>query len=283
MTLVALHLGAHKTGTSLVQKYLRDVPEQVSHLDIRFINRVDTDKLIGWGSHLVKTPHRLRERIDYEASQPGARVVFTSHENTLGRPHQPAAGHLYPQAQQRIEILREALEGLDVRIIFYLRRQGSFLESYYLQLVHQGECFSFDQWLDRVELDRVSWDPVTRMLRDAFGKDKVSIGDFDEIHAGQEAFLSGFFRRIDPTFEVLPDYKPRRNPSVSGLGLDLALAINPYLRTPDERHSIRRHLQANYSNKDYPRPNLFSDAQLSELSALYDDEYIHLIDRIQGR
>jgi len=278
MPTIAVHVGAHKTGTSLIQKYLRDKPEQILPYGIRVISRSDTNGLIGWGAALIDTPEKLANRLEAEtAAGTTVRYVVASHENTLGRPHRASGDYLYPESPTRIEALAKVLTGWDAKVIVYLRPQAPFLESYYLQLVQQGETFTFDQWLDRVDFDRVSWRPLIEMLDAAFGRDRVEVGDFEEIRQGQEAFLQGFFRRIDPSIDFAPEYAAQRNLSISEKGLRIALAANPYLRTPDEKKGMRVFLQRRFSNADYPRAVLFTPGQRADLEVRYGAEYRSLI------
>lgn len=274
---ITLHVGAHKTGTSLIQKYMRDKPEQLASFGVRVISRSDTNTLIGWGKILIDKPQLLSDRLDVESADTSARYIVASHENTLGRPHLPSGDYLYPESATRVAALAGILGDRDSRVIMYLRPQASFLESYYLQLVQQGESFTFDQWLDRVDFDRLSWRPVVDSLRASLGPDRVAIGDFEEIRAGQELFLAGFFHRIDPAITVKPEYSARRNLSISDKGLRIALAVNPHLRTADEKKHMRAFLQKHFSNAAYPRPVLFSDQHRAELEARYGDEYRSLV------
>lgn len=274
---IAVHVGAHKTGTSLIQKYMRDKPEQLAPYGVRAISRSDTNTLIGWGKALIDKPDLLGERLDAESADPAVRHLVASHENTLGRPHRASGDHLYPEAAPRVAALAGILRGRNAKVIMYLRPQASFLESYYLQLVQQGEMFTFDQWLDRVDFDRVSWRPVVEMLRDALGADRVAIGDFEEIRAGQEKFLAGFFRRIDPAIVVRPRYTTQRNLSLSEKGLRIALAANPHLRAAEEKKRMRDFLQKHFSNAAYPRPVLFAEDQRADLESRYGAEYRELV------
>lgn len=277
MTRVIAHLGAHKTGTSLIQKYMRDRPEQIEPWGIAAISRSDTNLLIGWGQNLLDHPERLTERLaDATVGDDAPRRLVFSHENSLGRPHQPSGDHLYPDAAVRIEALAEILRPYDHRVIFYLRPQWSFLESYYLQLIQQGEAFSFDVWLDRLDFDRVSWRPVVTALRAAFGPERVAIGDFEEIRQGQESFLRGFFQRIDSEIDIQPEYAAIRNVSISQKGLDIALAANPFMRSPEEKGAMRDFLQKHFNNTKSPRPVLFDEAQRRALADRYDAEYREL-------
>jgi len=274
---IAVHVGAHKTGTSLIQKYMRDKPDQLEPFGVRVISRSDTNTLIGWGKTLIDKPALLSDRLDAESAEEGARYVIASHENTLGRPHLPSGEHLYPEAATRIAALAGILRRRQATVIMYLRPQADFLESYYLQLVQQGGSLTFDQWLDRVDFGLVSWRPVVEMLRHSMGTDRVAIGDFEEIRAGQDAFLAGFFERVDPPIKVQPRYSARRNLSISDKGLRIALAANPHLRTADEKKQMRAFLQKHFSNAKYPRPVLFSDEQRTALAVRYADEYRDLV------
>ncbi len=279
MVRVAVHVGAHKTGTSLIQKYMRDKPEQIDAHGIRTIGRTDTNSLIGWGGEILESPRKLTERIEKEATQPDARYVIISHENTLGRPLKAKSEHLYPDAEPRIEALARILRPWDSRVLFYIRRQSGFLESYYLQLVQQGSTMQqFANWLDEVDLGAVSWRPAVEMLRTAFGPERVRVVGFEEISQGQEMFLKRFFLRIDDRLTLDPSYDARRNFSISEKGLRVALAAAPHLRTPDERKAMRVFLQKNFSNAKYPRPVLFSDAQKEAVALRYDAEYADLLD-----
>jgi hypothetical protein len=275
---IAVHVGAHKTGTSLVQKYLRDQVEQTAPFDIRYVSRSDTDRLIGWGMTLLERPEKLRARLEAESRDVTARYIIVSHENTLGRPHRSSGDNLYPEALPRIDALASILAPFDSRIVFYLRRTADFLESYYLQLIQQGEFFGFEQWLDRVDLDRVSWTPLVERLRDRFGHDNVAIGDFDEIKLGQGEFLRRFFRRVDPRIDLTPSYEERRNSSLSDKGLRIAMGANRFLRSGGERQRMRKFLQQHFSNVDYPRPSLFDPGQRKQIGERYDAEYERLID-----
>jgi hypothetical protein len=273
---VIAHLGAHKTGTSLIQKYMRDKPEQIAPFGIDAISRTDTNTLIGWGHALLDTPQLLTDRLVTEVDT-GARFVVFSHENTLGRPHRAPGKHLYPEAEPRVAALARILAPHDARVIFYLRPQASFLESYYLQLIQQGETFTFDVWLDRVDFSLVSWRPLVEMLRSHFGPERVVIADFEEIRAGQEEFLRRFFLRIDPAIDLRPQYDARRNLSISEKGLRIALAANPFLRSTEEKKAMRDFLQKHFNNAKYPRPVLFTDEQRRDLAQRYDAEYRTLL------
>ena len=251
---VVIHVGAHKTGTSLVQKYIRDNPEMAQALGIAQISRTDGDLLVDWGQYLHERPEGLRSRLEEEAEK-GPTVILFSHENTLGKPFLPDRPGLYPDASRCAEALAGICDGFDTYVVFYVRPMADFLESYYIQTVQEGLVHSFAEWYGTLE-GPLRWTPVVEALEGAFGADRVMVGDFSEIAAGQNEFLRLFMTRTGIPQPPSVKYKPIHNPSISARGLQIALDINPYLHDDDERMLVRRFLQKHFSNQveDRARP-----------------------------
>lgn len=248
------HVGAHKTGTSLLQKYFRDNPEMNGALGLAIIGRGDANRLVGWGKHLHERPELLRSRLEKEAAKRPS-VVFMSHENTLGRPFQQDRPGLYPDASRSAEALAKVCDGFDTYVVLYVRPVPDFLESYYLQTIHEGAWHSFQEWYDSLTGTH-SWAPVVAALESAFGADRVILGDFTEIAEGQNQFLQRFMTRAGIPQPPVIDYAPVRNASISARGLEIALGINRHLRSSKERQATRKFLQQYFSNRkdDRARP-----------------------------
>jgi hypothetical protein len=252
---VVIHVGAHKTGTSLVQRYFSDQPQKTRARGIGLITREDaSNQLVGWGDKVHDRPEDLRSRLEEEmAEQPS--VVFMSLENTLGRPFLTDRPGLYPDALRGAEGLAKACDGFDTHVVYYVRPIVDFLESYYLQTIQQGAWHSFQDWYGTLDGPH-SWMPAVSALDDAFGADRVLLGDFAEITLGQNQFLQHFMTRAGLPQPPTVDYEPVRNRSLSARGLDIALSINPHLSSSSERRETRLFLQKHFSNQleDRARP-----------------------------
>jgi len=251
---VVIHVGAHKTGTSLVQKYFRDKRRITRELGVAQISRNDGDLLVDWGQYLHERPEGLRSRLEEEAAK-GPSVILFSHENTLGRPFLPGRPGLYPDASQSAEALARICDGFDTYVVFYVRPIADFLESFYLQTIHQGASHTFQEWFDSLSGPH-RWTPTVEALEHAFGADRVIMGDFTEIKAGQNQFLRQFMTRTGIPRPPMVEYKPIRNPSISARGLQIALGVNPHLHDDEERKATRVFLQKHFSNQkeDRARP-----------------------------
>jgi len=252
---VVIHVGAHKTGTSLVQRYFSDQPQKTRARGIGLITRDDaSNRLVGWGDKVHDRPEDLRTRLEEEmAKRPS--VVFMSLENTLGRPFLTDRPGLYPDASRGAEGLAKACDGYDTQVVFYVRPIVDFLESYYLQTIQQGAWHSFQDWYGTLDGPH-SWTPAVSALDDAFGADRVLMGDFAEIALGQNQFLQQFMTRAGLPQPPTVEYERVRNRSISARGLAIALSINPHLSSASERRETRLFLQKNFSNQleDRARP-----------------------------
>lgn len=273
---VVYHVGAHKTASSLLQKFMRDNVELLRRHGVYYLGRSEMNDCVGWGKKLLTHPEILQARVAEGLSDDRYRLLVTSHENTLGPPFKEDAAHLYPRGPELAAQLAATLERWPARAFLYIRPQDEFIESYYLQRIHQGHRLSFAEWLEQLDLDALSWRPAADALATHFGPDRVQVVDFRTIHRGQNEFIADFFRRIDPALDFEPSYRPVRNPSISDKGLKIALAANGHLRTDWERKAMRKFLQKYFSNRAYPRPVLLTDEQKQQIRSTYAAEYEEL-------
>lgn len=277
---VVVHVGAHKTGTSLVQKYLTANATALRRRRVYFVSRTAMSGYVGWGEKLLDDPAPLADRVRRVLRSPWCKVLVASHENTLGRPFVTGGRQLYPRSHEVIGALADLLRGYPAKVIVSIRPQADFLESYYLQTIHEGGHERFATWLDRIDLDAISWAPLVHDLVDTFGQDRVEVVDFRLIGMGQEAYLGHFFSRIDRRYSSLGSgYTTVKNPSISEKGLQMALAANPELRSTGERRLMRKFLQEHFSNTRYPRPVLLDQEQREWLEQRYGAEYETLVSR----
>ena len=271
---VVIHVGAHKTGTSLVQRYFNDDHQRNQALGIGFISRADISPLLGWGNN---PPEAVRSRLEEEAARRPS-VILTSHENTLGRPFLPGRPGLYPDASRGAEGLAKACDGFDTHVIFYVRPIADFLESFYLQTIHQGSSHSFQAWYESLSGPH-GWTPAVEALEHAFGADRVILGDFIETTAGQNQFLRLFMIRSGIPQPPTVDHQRIENPSISARGLDIALRINPHLHTDRERRVTRLFLQEHFSNQVEDRARPMPEGLRRSITGQMAAEY----ERLAGR
>ncbi len=297
---VVLHLGAHKTATSLIQLYLKRRPRELRRMGVVALSREECTDGIGWG-YLPRTePSRLQAAVEQASRRPyelkggvvlpsalnsvagRPRTVIVSYENALWKPFRADGGPMYPRAPGYALSLANCLERYSPRVIYYIRSQEEFLESYYLQTVHEGGTASFVEWMQAVNLERLSWSRVVDSLAAAFGPERVTLKDFAELRKGANAFLADFLHTCDPSLNPTVSFKQKRNISISQRGLEIAMAINPHLETVVERQTTRRFLQRNFNNTTSPRPVLLDEETKAAVRERYAAENRELLAKYRG-
>jgi hypothetical protein len=274
----ALHVGAHKTGTTVLQKYLAEHEAELRRNGIYYLRRSHLARYAGWGERLVENPAPLAARLRKFRVDPRFRVLIGSNENLMGRPFLKGGnGGLYPNAARNSVALGRAVRASGCKIVIGIRPQPDFLESYYLQTVHQGRDEPFETWLSRIDLGALSWRPIVGAFEEVFGRHRVEVVDFRLIKQGQEAYLRHLLQRVDPDWNVEIRYAEVRNRSISERGLQMALAANQYLSTGTERAALRGFLQTHFSNVDFPRPVLLGEDRRAALWEHYREEYEDLV------
>jgi hypothetical protein len=270
------HIGAHKTGTSVVQAYLDAKKEDLGAERLLVLTRKEMSAYVGYGHRLVADPTALIERVTEWREGDEFDALFGSYENLMGGVVLPDQPGLYPSARLNVSALASAVRDCRLKVIISIRPQHELLESAYLQTVHQGGHESFGEWLGRIDLDAISWVPLVEFLHETLGEDNVTVIDFRTISDGQSAYIRQFLRAVDEKFDGPVDSSLIKNRSVSDKGLALALAANRHLMTDWQRRGMRKFLQKHFSNVDYPRPELLSTDQQHRLIDRYGSEYDRL-------
>ena len=249
---MTFHIGAHKTGTTVIQRFLSSNRPRLREHRVAYMGRPILDAFAK--NRAERDPHDgpLALQLAKLAGQGRTDFVIASCENLIGPPFTDS-DVLYPKAAERAEALQKVLAPYDATIIVTVRPQAEFMESYYLQRVNQGDYDTFQEWFAQRNLAGLAWRSVIQTMTDAFGSNAVQVIDFRMLRdQGAEAYLSEFMVRAGPG-PCIPITAPEAdNASLSARGLQIALAINPLLVDKDERAATRKFLQEHFSNRDFP-------------------------------
>jgi hypothetical protein len=159
--------------------------------------------------------------------------------------------------------------GHEVKAVCIVRRQDKYLESYYLQKVQGGASMSFDEFLEQVDLEAVSWNKVVDIAEGVFGPGNVDVFPFETIYSGEQAFLRRFISCFaDPDAFEYDNLDIPKNRSYSEVALRIALVGNSLLE-PEERKLLRGFLQEHFSNATHPRARLMTPEQSAEILGMH--------------
>jgi len=288
---IVFHMGAHKTGSTLIQNALR--------------KNIGLLRDAGWGykpkaqwiEKTSQTPadfyvNRRRQRDVGRARDSLMRFldahktdnVIMSSEGTLAAtnpsvPHFLASstnpGFYLVESDSVIDWFSHVFSGLDVTTVFYVRRQDSFLESLYLENLRQGRRIGKKPLLKLIDVDRLSWRPVLRRLKEEFD---LEARCFESIRsAGSDAFVRDFFRVLDEGMgeqAVIPE--GIANVSLRDPFLQLAEQAALLFKTKRSRlhkNFVKKLIEVQIQASDITeRPKIFGKSILEQIEQRYQEE-----------
>lgn len=267
-----LHVGAPKTGSSLVQKALQANKDKLDGLGYRTLVRHEfdaaTDKAHGRWRRGRRRPELLTTALEQlRESVDGAENLIVSHEDLLGPIGSFRQGQLYQDAELVLRTAVDVLQPERVSVILYVRRQDRFVESVYLQMVRQGYAKTFDEFYGPVTPEALRWDDLADRIEASLPDgSEVLVNYFEDIsQLGGRGFCRKFVAQIAPRMHVeLPFNTTAVNRGYSDVALRIALAANGHLERPDQR-KLRAFLDENFSNVTHPKPVLLTTEQRAEL------------------
>jgi len=209
---VILHIGAHRTGTTTFQRYMRDQTDYLERHAIGFWGPHRTRKSVfpglfrgGGIGRVENTAFRAAGRVALQmhgAEQRGARHLLVSDENMLGTArYNLRSGALYPAAGERMARLCDAFRGRISRVVMSVRSQDHWWASAAAMTVGRGHPVPSAQRCEMIANDTRSWRDVITDLACALPDAEIRVLPFEQ-HMGrpQDILYQATDRRapIDP-------------------------------------------------------------------------------------
>jgi hypothetical protein len=95
----------------------------------------------------------------------------------------------YQNSNVVYSMLRDATAQYNVKIVIYLRRQDSFVESMYTQKIHEGEAFDFESFLKQYDApDALDYYRMIADLIEFFGDQNLVVRSYHE--ASEKGLIS---------------------------------------------------------------------------------------------
>lgn len=270
---VFVHMGAHKTGTTFLQNLLkanRTALQEQGTFNLRGPGRhpfwhywQDGDKVAFQERRAVFCRQFMR------AARNHRNVIYSS-ETMFGTSDLAGIKRLYPNANATFRALARTLRDLDVRIIFYVRRQDDFVEATYLNriqtlatsphldhvaLLRNPDWAEFRAYIDAFPIKALNWLDLIQRAASVFGTDALIVRPFESAAKDSQAFACRFMADFcDPASLDLaaPVGKDR---SFLAPALEAFLQEAPH-RTYQALKELRLSLKERFPNTDYPRPEL---------------------------
>jgi len=186
---VALHLGAHKTATTHLQRSFMVQQGALNHAGIRYYGP-DTlrrpqgglGNLFGLDGFGKTHPTRSRAAQTDFMFKDGHRLVL-SDENFVGVLHNHKGkmlSPLYPKAEMRVLGLSEALNVGPIDVMIGVRNPATFLVSAYGQALLGGQMISFDDYIIKNPLSQIYWPGLIARMRQVPNVGRIVVWRYEE-------------------------------------------------------------------------------------------------------
>ena len=156
---VNLHIGAHKTATTFIQKVLRASKDSLAGHGIKYVPTQNVRKNVTHGLRAHKnrgisraaTVTRIREYV--ESRFPGDYTTLViSEENLVGNCRELyTKSDLYPDITVRLQLVAEALQAYEVDVYFCVRGYVDFFPSAYCEFLRHNDFTTFETFLGGVD------------------------------------------------------------------------------------------------------------------------------------
>lgn len=185
----ALHIGAHKTATTHLQRSFAMQQEALIKAGVRYYGpdtlrrpRRGLGDLFGLEGFGKTHPTRSRaEQADFMFKD-GHRLVL-SDENFIGvlhNKHGNMLSPLYPKAELRVDALSKALDVGPIDVMIGVRDPTSFLVSAYGQALLGGQLNTFDSYVAKNPLSQIYWPGLVARLRGLPTVGRIVVWRYDE-------------------------------------------------------------------------------------------------------
>lgn len=269
-----LHIGTHKTGTTAIQRALRNNRRRLIKLGLAAqptIHRELREVLIQSGRNEPACA-RVAGRF-LEVCSPKLNGIVISNEGFSG---DPLSG--YANASEMAERLRICTRDFDVKILIYLRRQDEFVESLYTQKIHEGHSLSFADFLQSITSVCFDWYALVESYAEVFGRENIIVRRYEKrFMPCRESILEDFFHiaGAEPKRLNLIQEKAAPNAGYGPVAVEIARICNPNLAASD-RQELRHILQAAISKQPHERYSLLNAETRQQLLARHEESNARL-------
>jgi len=271
---IVIHIGAHKTGSSVVQSLLKSESRRLRWRGFGYERAFY--RLGRTLAHQSPVPDAQREILRREVcarlnGRPEPTILASS-ESFFGDPFAS-----YANIRHVAEDLRSVLEDWPVHIVACIRRQDEFIESLYHQHVKQGGALSFERFVESHDIHAYRWDELLREYAQVFGRENLTVCSYDVLFRKGTDVIAGMFPVLRQAGFRTRARAAIINPSLSQKGLDMALRCNELL-TPDEQKVFRRFLEQTFPRRSGEPHGLFTASQRDELLHFYAPSNLRCFD-----
>lgn len=260
MKKMVLHIGFHKTASTSLQKALQRQRDMLLEYDVYFEERDGQAIAFALADNDIAKAEQI---ISHYKQLPYQKYIISSE----GLPGSFVDG--YAEVKQHAAYLRNLLDGFEVVVLGCTRRQDSFLESAYQQLVKQGDCSDFAAFQAQIELHAFHWQKIVAPFAEQFGAKNLTLLPYEQLFDDHDAVMHAMLNQLDIPTDAF-SMAGQENLSLSPRGLRYAKLLR-YVPQRHLRYWVRRGLQYCFPKKPGDNFGIFSEQERQALLDHYRD------------
>ncbi len=277
--LIALHVGAHKTATTYVQKALDQSREPlrangVGYPPLDRIRSTLTRRLDLAGLGLASVTRRLLD--EYRDCE---RIIL-SDENMIGG-LKPSRGTkiFYGRRRARIGALVRRLKPNPVKIYFAVRSYDEFASAIYCEYIRHNPFVDARSYLSRVNLAQFSWIDVIATLVELVGAESVTIWRYEDFTSLEDDVFGALTAgRAD----LVGKPTGRLRESLSADAVEALHELGATHGANEIRSRVKQIASMFPKGPDRPAFSAFAGEDADNLRVRYDDEITDIERRFPG-
>lgn len=285
MPTLYLFPGAHKTGTSYLQKALETCRGQIEAMGYGLAKRgrYYSDLHDAIRMPITDFPATITETLENAKGVFGVpdlnRDLILSIENLFGE----FSNSPYKSAKRVIMNFKALFPDHRVKCVFYVRRQDTFLESNYVQSIHKGQDWDWPEFWEKYRDVDLNWFEIIGPIKRNLDDGDFVLKPFESLRRSEKLFLREFFEQVDgfpaDTFVELCAGKLKdTNVSLSTKGMEIVRAGFPLIESRGEREKYARHMQLIFGVDKGPRFKM-PEATRMKIAEAYAHENRRLLRR----
>ncbi|MEZ9906682.1 hypothetical protein AB4343_17885 [Vibrio breoganii] len=262
MKTVYIHIGTHKTGTTTIQHVLRQNELSLKHEGFQVLPVPESLKNIRY----------KKDRINpNESSTIKNELAITESKSIIS--WEGFSGDYKDGYENSLNIasnLKSIFSGYNVYIVVYIRNQLDFIKSIYLQEIHEGHCFTLDEFLEEYEIiEKFDWKILLDNYSKIFGSEQLIVRNYDGANIVKDFGLvveSNVIQNVKLTKSKNIGYKKQ--------ALSFSREVNAFL-DPVEKKMLRGILQSS-SFSSFPSASVFDEKSANTICEYYADKNVLL-------
>lgn len=270
---VYIHIGAHKSASTLIQQNMREnkvLFREKYNVDCLLVEDIVDTPFVTHFRAIANTEKEMSERKFFEGIERTRRCmdeiidlspcenILVSWEGVLGHSALDRYQGIYTHVEAVSESLKAIFKNQNCRVILVVRKQDSFIESCYLQQIKEGRTLSFQEFVESIDIHKISWCEIADAFYSDFGED-FGVVPFESINIlGAKLFLKSLFnsllgKEIDMEELALIE---SANSGLSARGVDISREILPHISEKNLR-AMKKLIFAEFNSSRLGKASFF--------------------------